>query len=360
MQTEIDFIKLEQSIKKALNSNYWKFSENRIIPEISILLDELGIFSFQSDLKYPILLGTTLLLASSILTSEYLKEKRRRVVNDTSIIIQETIRNTQTYKTCIEFYNQYLDKYVNLLDTLGITDSDEVAIIYQFMLDNGLLSYPKNYHYDQEIISKQLHQYIGLYELDELTACKIATGVGVCRHSSSQLTDIQNRVGNPSYNFYIEGLTRPFNAKKYKLRTINHQYTMTKDKDNHYYAYCTTSKSFVKLDYEVKNKYIHATTIPLMESEKEYETIIPLDFNLLIKNNDEIIKDLLYQKQTSYRKMNPMALLYKYDRIKELIIHNTDILEEFYQNTKEDLKKISDSYNCIVPSHDKIKSLKIR
>ena len=58
--------------------------------------------------------------------------------------------------------------------------------------------------------------------------------------------------------------------------------------------------------------------------------------------------------------MDEVSLGNKYKKIKDLVINNSDLLEEFYHNTKEDLKIISDCYKEIVPSNGKIKNLIIR
>lgn len=360
MKDEIDFFKLEKNIKKALMIRNLKFPENRFTPEISLLLDELGFMSFKGSIDYLKFLGSSLLLVSTILLYENIKQKNRKINYDTAIIIQDALRKTDTYKICLETYNNYLDKYTDLLKKFGISSGDEVSILYQYMLDSGLLSYDKKYHYEKELMTKRLHKYIGLYELDELTGCKIATGVGVCRHSSSQLTDIQNRVGNASCNFYVEGISDDFTIDKYKLRKINHQYTITKDQEQRYFGYCTTSRCFVHLDFDFGNRYIHASTIPLIEGEISYETIIPLDFNLQIHENEMVVRDLLYRKNESYKDIDPILLTDKHIEIENLIQKNKNAFEEFYQNTKKDLEIISDSYNHIVPSTSKIKELKIR
>lgn len=358
---EIDFIKLEKDIKSLLLKKKMMFHDNRVIPEISVLLDELGIISLNTDTDYSFIVGTVLLLASTILLNRDIKKNICEINNDSAIIIQETLRNTDTYKICLDTYFKYIDKYVFLLSNLGIKDSNEIAILYQYMLDNGLLSYNKQYSYDKEKMTKKLHQYIGLFELDELTGCKVATGVGVCRHSSSQLTDILKRVGYNSYNFYVEGLTdNTFNTDTYKLNRINHQYTIIENGDQKYFGYCTTSKSFIELDFDFDDKYIHVSTIPLIEGEKLHESIIPLDFNLLVYDNKKIVLDLLNRKKEAFREMNLSLLIHQYIEMENLIRNNNMLLDEFYENTKEDLEIISNNYKKVVPSSGKIKQLKIR
>jgi len=81
-------------------------------------------------------------------------------------------------------YNEFIDKYIELINTFDLQHPVEIYTIYNFMLNKGLLSNSK-------------HFIVGSNNIDDirsLLGVNIIAGEGVCRHIASMLNDIYNKM----------------------------------------------------------------------------------------------------------------------------------------------------------------------
>lgn len=100
-------------------------------------------------------------------------------------LLYSMLRTTETYNNCMTLYNSYLDRYIEFLASLNITDVDMIALAYKKMLDDGYLSCNKKHGYDnsfRHIYNSNLN-ISSFMDLDELEGCYVATGSYVCRHA---------------------------------------------------------------------------------------------------------------------------------------------------------------------------------
>ena len=348
---EIDFIQLEKKLKKAITIENIKNSNNRLVPELSILLASYGIYSYKSNPLFSLLILTGI----NLLYNNY-KDQKRNVSLETFNILCDTLRNTDTYKECMSTYDQYIDKYADFLRSLGMTKPEEVSLFFQYMLDNGLLSYKKNHHYDRSLLhfNTQQYQLASILELDEFFGCYVATGASVCRHMSSLLTDLQNRVGNSAYNVYVNFIDSSNDIKK-----ANHQYTLINDQDDKIYGYCPTNKVFMELkniilmDDLPDERLIYTRSIITQNNDSKIVSYINE------KYNNELNLNLFDVDIDSYKKIDINQLNELYLYTSDYIENHKSIFEEFYQDTKQDLELISKSIKKMVPKQA-VKELKIR
>ena len=276
-------------------------------------------------------------------------------------ILYTALRNTDTYKQCIELYNNYIYDYIRFLHSLGITDSDEIAIAYKKMLDNGYLSYKKYHHYDnrfQHIYKKKLSS-AEFMELNELEGCYIVTGASVCRHMSSFLTDLESRAGYTSHNSYVTVI-----KKKVKTSCLdaNHQITLIADRDL-YYGYCPVSGYFIELDdLDETNQIIIGKNINCKNGRiGQYSYLIKLEDYYKIEDNPSTNYVDLYNSVNtdSYKKLNIEELCEKDKYISEKLTTKKDELDSFYESSKNTLQTINNSINIMIP-RKRVKQLRVK
>lgn len=296
------------------------------------------------------------------------------VCNDGNIIreiLYAALRTTKTYKTCIETYDRYLNNYIKFLNSIEIKDSDMVALLYRKMLLDGYLTYNKNIKYDKSYgkLYRKLN-ISSIMDLDELEGCYVATGLYICRHISSFLTDLESRAGYEVSNMYVA----TYKQKKHKKGIAdikifpdgvisNHQITLLNN--NNAYGFCPTSGLFIEFNDYVTNKYNSTDNIIVGRSKdsndcKENDFYYYMSLNdyitIAADNNDKIIN--LFNN-AKFKSINIEELYEKNLLVNELYRKRKSEIEIFYEDTKEDLSLIANSMNTMVPKKN-IKSLKIK
>ena len=92
---------------------------------------------------------------------------------------------TQDIVKIRNLYNELLDEYAILLDSFDLTHPMEIYSMYNFMLHNGYLSINDKFSCVESDVR----------DINKLLGVNVVTGKAMCRHVSSLLSDIYNKVG---------------------------------------------------------------------------------------------------------------------------------------------------------------------
>lgn len=367
MDRPIDLIKLRQDYKKA----FYRENGKKILLQTGKILPRLSDCPLK-EIK------------------NYLNEIRQTEERGYRISIDTIIKSTDAYKRLHEIYFSYINQDLsNFLKSQGITDSFDATIFYQYLLDLGVLSYPGTYQYDFD-------GFIKLYQTNEVLdtlGARIASGRAVCRHTSFQLMNLQEGIGNDVAVLNL--ITIPdfhqdyFDEYKEALYMVNHAINILFHGEG-IYGYCSTTRSFFNIQKEegsllylpvIHNRKWHipysmnldtftADSLFNREKKKEY---IQKDF----EKYHDITSTNTYNKELS--ELRFLSLLVddvhientntlsskmidkKQYEIAHQVVESLDEIKNFHKQTVPTLYRINKLYNSIAPvTNKKVKSLRIR
>ena len=193
--------------------------------------------------------------------------------------------------------------------------------MYINTLYNGYLSKNKSF----KLIDKDYNEFYSLF------AVNIFNGSGVCRHISSMLCDIFNKLDIESYNISCYLDTNSDKLSNILLKIIgNHLITYANYNNIDYYLDATRSET-----YKRKDKYDLTGLTDLKITSK----ILNID-NAFFKfsNNDKIYNPKLFECNNTLDD-NIKEEIFK--NIDKLFKENKDIFEKFYNENKEIYETIS-------------------
>lgn len=313
-----------------------------------------------------------------------LVKKRANLYQD----LQTEIRRTDTYKILVDEYQSYIGELATFFQQQGITDSKEVNVFYQNLLNLGYLSYQNNYTYDFEYVSDNYRHF----ECMELEGARVVDGTAVCRHTSMTLKDLQNQLGNNCYQLDVSESSDKLLKKILKcLGVPNHTINLLEAEDNSFYGYCSTRETFLNIRKEGKKLVIlsvpssrnqtTSSVLSYFQSEEEKwrffhtEDFINQSDNVLNEYYDQMGTSEFashirlvsgnmtcpYNKELNIKQLNPNEIMNLEQKIIHQTIASTKEIKEFYNQTKGQLYRIHSLYNSIVPlTNEKIKKLVIK
>ena len=305
---EMDLIKNRKDLEK----NYYKNHKREVISAIGTpSITFLGSFYNIENTNLVGELCTIPAVLASIgmigYNAKHIKLDARRF----AILEQrEMIRKTDTYKRLKEYYQSYLENLSMFFKSQGIQNYKDVNLYYQELLDLGCLSYNKEYSYDSDMLSALYAEN----ECEEIWGARVASGKAVCRHTSSELKDLQNKLGNQATNLILKPEFQKDQRSKGKdLHCINVFYN-----DDGICFYDSTNRVFLDIN---------------LEGEKQIVSPIP------------------YSEDLSKKRLEIM----------NQIVNSRKEINHFFQETKCELGEINNLYNRIAPlTKEKVKSLRIR
>ena len=267
----------------------------------------------------------------------------------------------------------------------------DITMLYQYLLDLCVLSYSSSYRYDFEGLR---YRYQENEILDTLGA-RIASGRGVCRHTSFQLTNLQQNLGNdvaalldlitlPDFeeNLWDEYKKRIFNAPNHAINIIFDEKGI--------YGYCSTTRNFFNVEEKdgvllyspvIQNRNLHipySTNLDTFSKEivenqkvrKKYaheDSLRYQDISSINAYNRELSKLRFMSSliddisKANKRILDGKTINIRQNKIACQVIDNLDEIKSFHKDTKPMLYKIDSLYNSIAPlTKQKVKSLKIR
>lgn len=278
--------------------------------------------------------------------------------------IHNIIKNTDTYKRLNNLYISYIDQNLSeFVKSQGITDSMDITMFYQYLLDLGVLSYSSSYRYDFEGLR---YRYQENEILDTLGA-RIASGRGVCRHTSFQLTNLQQNLGNDVAAFLDLITLSDFDENlwdEYKKRISNapnHAINIIFDEEG-IYGYCSTTRSFFNIEEKdgvllyspvIQNRNLHipnSTNLntfskEIVVNQKVRKKYVHEDFELCkLRFMSLLLDDINKEKK---RILDGKTINIRQNKIACQVIDNLDEIKSFHKETKPILYKIDRLYKIV-------------
>lgn len=246
---------------------------------------------------------------------------------------KEKRKRQKELKRKIEAYNHILDNFVDLCRTLEITNVVDIYFFYMELLKSGYLSFGKSFKIDGK------EKFINLGENQGL---HVINGIAVCRHIVDFLQRVYKRMGIDSYYCSCNvGLVNKNNHFRIPSNVkINHSIILTKHNDS--YLFLDPTNSLIM--YPFKNRIIKTTG-------QFFMTITDDIFQNFDNNSRDDVKLLVDKVFSSGRKY-----IYKYEMmrmealIKNKIITNKDIIEDFYTKCENDINLIANGIRTEKPN----------
>mgnify|MGYP004456233703 FL=1 len=360
---EKDFIKLERKIKVETIFNRIKKTDARIIPELAVLLDEIGLVQILEASPAFITSGIGFIAISCYMFAKNMRCEKIMYHNECYHNIQSLLRTTDTYSNCIESYNDYIHKYNTFLNQLGITSPMEEIVIFQKMLKNGYLFKDKKGGYNN--LDTPSGAFSCMFELDELLGCRVSTGTYVCRHVSSLLNDILNN------NIVInENNIKPFYmqlkiseeesgvvADNKRQVMPNHAAILFKGND-YYFGYCPTMNCFISIEeYMEELKATKIKAYDISGKNIKYYGVIPEYYNDFL-DDYQIEKDIFSSGNSNGKyslgndELSKLSLSY-FKAQRKIDNYDKEPFIGFYINTIDNLGSMSEDITAMVPNNKK-------
>lgn len=353
---ERDFVKLNKKIKLDKIIDRLKKTDARIMPELSILLNEIGLVQIIDNNPSSITVGAGLIALSYYILAKDMRYERIIHHNSCYDEFQKLLKDTKTYENCKSEYINYIHKFNTLIEQLDINNLMEIIVLFQKLFQEGYLFKDRKGRYNTDAVPNG--SFNSMLELDELLGCRVSTGTYVCRHVSSLLNDILNsnsimRNNNISTTYAQVWITdEENNMVNYKKNTApNHAIILFKDNDK-YVGYCPTMNCFISIEGyvdEIKGTKIKAYDI----SDKS------IRYYGVISSYNDFKQDQIKDNTMNETDLN--QLLISYLKSKEKIdSYGKEPFTGFYINTKENLDNMSECIDAMVPKKNKVKQLIIK
>lgn len=362
---EKDFIELDRKIKIEAILNRIKKTDARIIPELAVLLSEIGLVQILEASPAFITSGIGFIAISYYMFTKNMRCEKIMYHNECYQNIQSLLRTTDTYSDCIETYNNYINKYNTFLNQLGITTLMEEIVIFQKMLNDGYLFKDKKGGYNN--LDTPSSTFSCKFELDELLGCRVSTGTYVCRHVSALLNDILSN--NDTIN---ENSIKPLYMRlkiaeeesgvvsNNKRQIIpNHAVILFKEND-YYFGYCPTMNCFISIEeYIEEAKVTKIKAYDISGKSIKYYGVIPEIYNNFRDDYGHQIEEDIFSTENCNGKyslrndrLNKLYLSYLKAQ-KKISNYDKESFMEFYINTIDNLESMSENITTMVPNNKK-------
>ncbi len=249
-------------------------------------------------------------------------------------------RKTEEYKDLKRYYEEVLNRFVTLANTLDIKDPIEIFSLYVYMYRGGYFSYQHKFVYD-----------IDMKDLSLLNGIDVMRGKGVCRSISSMLTDIYRKMGFQSNNLIV-------NTNGETIQALAHLNPLKLEKSENGSKFAKIISSFTKV-IKIPNHMISIVdddTFSYTLDPTNDGILYPTKFGKLrVHNNPKLgmqnyvamltLQSLIGNfstpnripgtiKQLSMDTIEFSTFEYLYKTALSIIDRNKPLLEEFYENNK--------------------------
>jgi len=276
------------------------------------------------------------------LTMNFLKNEKK-MIDELNVEkrLLDMLYETETYKNLVSDYNEIVNDIVKLFSELKIKNPLDVCIVFSEMIENGLLSITAGY---------QHKSFFHDYDIDEcMWGTRVFSGYGVCRHISSLLSDIFEKLGYSAF---------PMQAKIIEKNKVYSDNGIGLRADHLVVGVCDGTK---KIIYDPTN--LCFGYCDLNDEDGEYY-MVPFNKNgdelfYFILKNQKLINGGFNRYLSSKRYIacenyyNEISELYKDDCIKKYVLRNFNLLLDFYSNDYELMKDIVKEEAIIAPHSDK-------
>lgn len=315
-------------------------NDNKIIKHITSLLTAIQI---SAALHCSDAFSRTSLLFTGITTASIgIQIRNKKIEKECFNEFKNEIKKTDKYKECIEEYNKFIHNLANLIKYLNLSNTKEIIIFYEYLLQAGLLSKKSE---ETKTINHEYHNFE--YEknpMEELTGARVAGGKTVCRHQSAMLINLLNELGIKACNIsaHTATLEEAKRLMRKKSKKLNHSMVGIIEGDNKYIFDCTVD-SFVSIDKEKNN------LAKRFEYEKNYYYYLPKEFKNFNINTLEIRMSFEKIKKSE---LNKEELVKLREKIQKIIEDQHKIIASFYLANERIINRISELENELCPHSD--------
>ncbi len=138
-------------------------------------------------------------------------------------------KKTDEYTDLKVYYDEIIDRFINLANNLELTDPIEIFSLYVYMYRGGYLSNNHNFQYHTD-----------MKDLALLNGLDVIRGSGVCRSITSMLTDIYKKMGFRSSNLSV-------NTDGETIRNLSHICPLKLQKSENGAKFAKIISSFTKI-----------------------------------------------------------------------------------------------------------------
>ena len=295
---------------------------------VAKLIAFLGSIGFtvtmgNENMIFPIITGaTTYALGSSVIkalhdTREFSLEYKRQL-----------LRDTEEYKSCSELYDSVVTDIARFLRSLGLKDSLDIGLFYEYLLYNGFLSAPGTFAYHK-------YSYDGGV-CPEIYGARISSGSGVCRHIATNLKDIYEKMGFTASYLSVGGVKSTL-VSNIKIRimpsSIDHAVVCVKDRYGKYIIDPTWQKVAI---FDSDEKFAHI----IGDNSRDQRYVI--GYSTLI-NRRRLLK---YDSYVGVRNAHPANLISEdigeaYSNVEGTFYRRHNDIVQFYYYIKNRLEAIN-------------------
>lgn len=332
---EMDIIKLEQELKKTRVKRLIKNKNSAL--SLAVLTASIPcIFLNEIDILRSLSAFMTG-LEIQILTREW----KKLVIPEEKIIL-EFLKKTETFKTCQEEYDKYITEVAKLIKNTGLTSSKEIIAYLHLLLTSGHFS--KNFNHKYKIFA---HEKM---ELVEICGARVLTGKSVCRHQSSFLVDVLNKLDITAANIsVIQTSHDPIKLAKQKHKIWNHAVVSVKENGQMYLFDPTCGQYSSKPTAITSKDPISAIVSQYVMSEKQFLVMNP-ETNPLNVNHQEEFNSIINSRPMSISTGEVEYLRNKAELIYKGNSHNQ---YQFFVTQEEHREEIEKMYKELCPHSDK-------
>ena len=264
------------------------------------------------------------------------------------------ISNSEEYQELVDLYDTYITYLADFLKSIDISESMDVAFAYKALLSHGMLSTEKyNYH---------IFKNDKFDKISEIYGSRVFTGKAVCRHISSFLTDLINKMDGCAANVICNVYnTKEFSESKnkiikdFKKNKIVPRHMVTGflcDGKKVFVDNTSSSINIYRLDDELNEKECFGSCL---YDGFFYDSILLFD-NIQLKidrfnyNNPDNLKRIMTSPD---KKFEGEELLDSLFNIRMKIIKNIDEVIDFHRSNEDIIYRIAELNEIITPHNDK-------
>lgn len=258
--------------------------------------------------------------------------------------VADILKTTDTYQELKYEYDILLNDIAKYLKSKNIKSSKQVVLYLQKMLNSGGLSFIDSHNF-----------YKFKYEYDyviELLGSRVMTGLSVCRHNASFMTDVINKYGYSSYTMPVFNFDKnKISISKAKMMSARHLISAIID-ENGKYAYDATGGRFVSSSPMYDEKFLYELNrhYYLFHMCKDTE-----------KWHNEFRSDYKENEILPFEQIDELDLRELEREIESLYISEDKLNKEFYNAEAKRIDKVAYLSTKVIPGFiEKTKKLEIK
>lgn len=242
------------------------------------------------------------------------------------------------YFLCLDKYQLYISKLATFLKKIGPISLIEMIFFVDLCYKNGYFSVTKKFQYHNFVYDED--------ELSDLLGARIIEGCGVCRHGSSFMADLFNKMGYSSAVLTTKGGSElELNNMSLLLKPSNHTVTYISDQN-------------FNLIYNSTTHFDFADSLVILAYAKTDSKIIPK--NCLASTIGDYNYYLMFDTNQEYFNTSRMEQVKKWNKTRlsevsrgelEVALKNA---REVYEIQKSEIEKM---YSVLYPLMSDIVSL---